>query len=824
MTDSSDRRIRSIVQAAIELEPESRTAFLNQACANRPDMRLEIERRLRLADRDSAPTMQAEDDAEATSASGALPHSGQEYKAGDRLGHYEILFPIGQGGMGVVFCARDTRLEREVALKILPPEFSGDPERRRRFLREARAASQLNHPNIVTIYDVAESGSAHFIAMEYVKGQTLARSIPLTPDAAIDYASQIAQALVKAHAQGVVHRDLKPANIMLTPDGLAKVLDFGLASQTARGPFSDQTLTDISQAGAVLGTPAYMSPEQAEGKQVDAQSDIFSFGAVLYEMLSGQKAFQGATPISILASVLRDEPKPLGEVVPGVWPELGQVVERCLRKDKAARFQNISEVLRELQTARRQRSPAQPGKAPTLAVLPFANMSPDKENEYFSDGLAEEIIGALSRLPGLKVTARTSAFAFKGKTGDIQTVAAALHVDHVLEGSVRMIGNRIRVTAQLISARDGDHVWSERYDRQLDDIFAIQDEISQAIVAALKVKLARDEPIVRRPTSNMEAYQAYLEGRFHLFQLTPDAMERGRQLLERAIGLDPAFALPHVAMADYYYYKVGLHGLRPHEFMPKVLESAERAIELDPSAGDAYVARAMYRTFYSYDWDGAGEDFSRAIGLSPSSAVARYRHAYFYLRPLGRFKEAMEENERAFALDPLSMMIRFGTATLSFMLNDNERAVQQARASLALYPNSWLGCWLTGQIFAYVGLFEEAEEILGRGLKILPDNALLLATLAMSRNLEGKPEAAAALHARLEELSGKGYISPCAIYVSYINDQDVDQAYRRLSYAIEQRDPFSASTMRDFEKAFRGHPLYGSLLKQLNLPAPPPKR
>ena len=801
-------RIRSIVQAARELEPASRAKFLDQACAGQPDMRIEVESQLRLASQDSAPT----------SAAGMVPGSALEYKAGDLIGHYEILAPIGQGGMGVVFRARDTRLEREVALKILPPEYSRDPDRRRRLLREARAASQLNHPNIVTIYDVAESGAAHFIAMEYVQGQTLARAIPLAPELAIGYAAQIAQALVKAHGQGVVHRDLKPANIMLTPDGLAKVLDFGLASHAAGGAFQDRTLTDISREGAILGTPSYMSPEQAEGKPVDAQSDIFSFGAVLYEMLSGQKAFQGSTPISILASVLRDEPKALGELVPGVWPELEHVVERCLRKDKATRFQNISEVLRELQAAGLQRSPAQPGKVPSLAVLPFANMSPDQENEYFSDGLAEEIIGALSRVPGLKVTARTSAFAFKGKSEDIQKVAAALHVGHLLEGSVRKVGNRIRVTAQLISARDGHHIWSDRFDRELDDIFAIQDEISQAIVAALKVKLARAEPIVRRPTANMEAYQAYLEGRYYLMFFTPDAMERCRQLQERAIALDPDYALPHAALADYYYYQVGLHGKRPREFMPKGLAAAERAIVLDPSASDAYTARALFRTLYEYDWDGAEADFVRAIGLNPSSAIARFRCAYFHLRPLGRLEEAKAQNDRAFELDPLSLTIRFGAAHLSLMLGERDKAVKQARAALDLYPGSWLGCWLSGQIFAMAGLFQEAGETLQRGLEILPDSPFLLAVLARLRTDEGKTGEAAAIQARLEEMATTRYVSPTAIYVAHANAQTVEQAYRRLSYAIEQRDPFAITTFVDFDRTFGDHPLRQALRAQLRLP------
>ncbi|MEO7652824.1 MAG: protein kinase [Bryobacteraceae bacterium] len=810
------RRLRSILQAALEMEPGQRTVFIRQACAGQDELRRQVEHQLEESLR-FPPTRISGDSV--TWVTGEKPEEPSlHFGAGDKLLHYEIISKLGQGGMGVVFRARDTRLLREVALKVLPPAPGSDADRRRRFLREAQAASQLNHPNIVTIYDVAEGGGVNFIAMEYVEGQTLASALPLEREEVLGCASQILSALAKAHAAGITHRDLKPANIMLTPDGQAKVLDFGLAKQMVPGPSSDQTMTQISQAASILGTPAYMSPEQAEGKPIDARSDIFSFGAVLYEMLSGKRAFQGQTAVSILAAVLRDEPRPLRELVPDIWVELEDVVARCLRKDKTTRFQSSAEVLRELQAAFRQRTQGGKEKVPAIAVLPFANMSMEKENEYFSDGLAEEIINALSRLPELKVTARTSAFAFKGKSVSIPEVAASLGVGHVLEGSVRKAGNRIRITAQLIAARDGSHVWSERYDRELQDIFAVQDEISQAIVNALKVSLFRAEPIVRAATTSMEAYQAYLEGRYYLYQFTPDAMERCRQLLERAIGLDPSYALPHAALAEYYYYHVGLHGKRPHDYMPQALAEAERAIELDPAAPDAYITRAMVRTIYQYDWDGAAEDFAKGLYLNPSSAIARYRLAYFYLRPLGRHEEAMAESARALELDPLSLLVRFGAANLSFMLEEYDKAVKQAHAALELFPNSWLGCWLSGQIFSYLGLFKEADEVLQKGLRILPKNALLLATLAMLRNYEGRNEEAGAIRAELEAMAAEGYISPCAIYVSYIFAQDVEHAYQRLKFAIEQRDPFAASTMFNFSKVFGDQPQYQRLRRMLNLP------
>ncbi|HYV63992.1 MAG TPA: protein kinase, partial [Bryobacteraceae bacterium] len=404
---------------------------------------------------------------------------------GTRVGPYEILALLGSGGMGEVYKATDTRLGRTVAIKFLKAAYTD------RLDREARAIAALNHPHICTIHDVGPD----YLVMEYLEGAPLGSPVPV--ENAIRLALEIAAALEAAHAKGIVHRDLKPGNIFVTQAGV-KLLDFGLAKLRSGQDGSDDTLS-MTQAGTVVGPVAYMSPEQAQAKPLDARSDIFSFGLVLYEMLSGQRAFSADTGIAVMAAIVRDEPRPLK-----VTPDLERIITRCLRKAPADRFQTMGEVRAALEQV--SLKPAQ--EQPSIAVLPFSNMSADKENEYFSDGLAEEIINVLAQVPGLKVTARTSAFAFRGKEQDITKIAEALRVRTILEGSVRRAGNRIRVTAQLINAQDGYHLWSERYDREMADVFALQDEIAAAIAGALRVRLAAKPPEVRRHTPKLPAYEA----------------------------------------------------------------------------------------------------------------------------------------------------------------------------------------------------------------------------------------------------------------------------------------------------------------------------
>jgi TolB-like protein/predicted Ser/Thr protein kinase len=483
--------------------------------------------------------------------------------AGTRLGPYEIVAPIGAGGMGEVHKARDTCLGRIVAIKVLNGPHSD------RFEQEARAIAALNHPNICTLHDVGSD----YLVMEYVEGAAL--SGPLPVEEALRLALHMAAALEAAHAKGITHRDLKPANILVTKEGV-KLLDFGLAKVAeVKEASNTQTLGTQTLAGTILGTAAYMSPEQAEGKPADARSDVFSFGAVLYEMLSGRRAFEGESAISTMAAVLREDPRRLEAP-----PALERVVMRCLEKQAARRFQTMAELREALQQVTAK--PVE--KQPSIAVLPFANMSADKENEYFSDGLAEEILNLLAKIPGLKVIARTSSFAFRGKEQDITKIAEALRVQNVLEGSVRRAGNRLRVTAQLIEAEKGSHLWSQRYDREMTDVFAVQDEIAAAITEALQVKLSVAPAALRRYTPDPLAYEAYLKARHHWAKGTRESLARSKECYEEAIALDPGFALAYIGLADYFLLLTGAAGLMPsHQAMPLIRAGAQKALELDRS-------------------------------------------------------------------------------------------------------------------------------------------------------------------------------------------------------------------------------------------------
>ena len=523
-----------------------------------------------------------------------MPHT-----VGDRLGPYEILAPIGAGGMGEVYRAKDTKLGRDVALKILPVHMAIDRDRLARFHREARAVAALNHPNVVTIYSVDESHGVHFLTMELVDGQPLEAMIPptgLAVERAVEVAAAVADAIAAAHAKGIVHRDLKPANVMITRDGRVKVLDFGLAKEMRDLAPDDETVVsfDQTQAGVVMGTPAYMSPEQISGSAIDHRTDIFSIGLLLYEMATGRRPFHGRTHAELAASILRDSPRPLP--VTDVPPAIATLIERCLAKRASERIQTATGLASELRTSSHL-SPAapRPASTPSVAVLPFANLSADKEQEYFSDGLAEEIITLLAQVSGLKVIARTSSFAFRGQDGGRSQIAEALDVTHVFEGSVRRAGPRIRVTAQLIAAVDGGHVWSERYDRELSDIFAVQDEISAAITGALRLKLSAQAAAPQRYMPKLPAYDAYLKARHHLAKVTPESWELAKQCYESAVALDPEFALAHVGVGFYWAVQPNFGRCPPHEAVPAARAAIQRALQIDPSLPDAHALSGLPR-------------------------------------------------------------------------------------------------------------------------------------------------------------------------------------------------------------------------------------
>jgi len=741
---------------------------------------------------------------------------------GQTIAHYRIIEKLGEGGMGVVYKARDLHLDRFTALKVLPPEKVADPERKRRFVQEAKAASALNHPNIITIYDISSDQGVDFIAMEHVAGKSLEQLIrhkALRLEEALKYAVQIAQTLAAAHAAGIIHRDLKPGNIMVTKEGCVKVLDFGLAKLSQRETSESNatvTLEAATEEGTILGTVAYMSPQQAEGKKVDARSDIFSFGSVFYEMLTGRRAFRGESAASVLAAILRDEPEPVSQIVEGLPREAERILSQCLRKNPGERFASATDLKSALETL--HSAPAIQEARPTIAVLPFANLSADKENEYFSDGLAEEIINALTKLPGLRVTARTSAFALRGKDLDVREIGARLNVGTILEGSVRKAGNRIRVTAQLINVAGGYHLWSERYDREMTDVFAIQDEISQAIVDKLRVQLVPGQPLVKRYTDNLEAYNLYVKGRYYLNKRSREALVKGREFLEQAIALDPNYALAYCGIAEFYWMSAHWGFLAPNEAMPQSKSAALKALQLDDTLPEAHCALGSVLGIYDFDWREAEREFKRALELNPASPTVHARYAFFLLRPIGRLEEATAEIDRALELDPLAAFFHLHLAYLFWVRRQYDRAIQQFRNTIEMEPSHYVGHWLLGVTYAQKGMFEEAIAARSRAFELSGRAPIMVATLAEGYAAMGRTSEAQKLLAELQELAQKTFVPAISIAWVYIGLRETDRALEWLNKAIEERDPMVAGLgVEPFYDSLRSDPRFHALLRKMCL-------
>jgi serine/threonine-protein kinase len=704
--------------------------------------------------------------------------------AGDKLGPYVILAPIGAGGMGEVYRARDPRLGRNVAIKVVPQEFIT------RFDREAKAIAALNHPHICTLHDIG----TNYLVMEYVEGTSLQG--PLPPERALVYAVQICDALDAAHRRGITHRDLKPANILVTARGV-KVLDFGLAKialEKSDAPAPDAaTLTRLTQTGSILGTAAYMSPEQAKGEEVDARSDIFSFGLVLYEMLSGRQAFARNSVVETMAAVVRDEPELLD-----ASPSLSAIVTRCLRKSPASRFQTIDEVRAALEQA--ATSPAV--DALSIAVLPFTNIGGDKENEYFSEGLAEEILNTLSQIEGLRVAARTSSFSFKGKGAELSEIAAKLRVANVLEGSVRRAGNRIRVTVQLVDVRNGFQLWSERYDRQMEDVFDVQDDIARAIAERFKVTLSGG---VKRSTNNLEAYELYLKGRYHWHQRSPAAVRLAIQCFEETIEMDPQYALAYAGLADCYGI-LRAYGWVSADAQPQAHAAMTRAMSLAPELWQVNFSRAFFMLFFEREWRNAGRYFQKAIAINPRSSLA---HAYYglFLVLDAREEAGVSHLTRACQLDPLSPFIH-GISSLAYFrlgcFDASERAAQQA---LDLQPGYLLALWSYGRALSGLGRHQEAIEALERAVT-LSRTAVFVGALGLVYARAGRPQDASRLLCELEDRGSRGeYIPPFARLAIHVGQGDVATIRRMLSETLEESTgPASLILSGPFLEAFRSDP------------------
>ena len=739
-------------------------------------------------------------------------------------GRYRVLGAAGEGGMGVVYKAEDTRLRRTVALKFLPASLARDLEAKKRFLREAQAAAALDHPNICPVHEVDEAEGEMFLAMAFVEGRTLKDRIaegPLPLAEALAVAVQVAEGLRAAHERGVVHRDVKPANIMLGRDGQVRVTDFGLASLEGGA--------DLTAPQTVLGTPAYMSPEQTRGERTDGRTDVWSFGCTLYEMATGRRPFEGELAREVRARVLDQAPADPAALRPEIPPGLAEVILRCLRKDPDGRFPDFEAVLAALRGeavagAGPRGAAAAPFREdmPSVAVLPFADMSPARDQDYFGEGLAEEIIHALAGARGLRVVARTSAFALKGLKLDVREIGRTLGVGAVLEGSVRKAGSRLRVTAQLIDAASGLHLWSERFDREERDVFDIQDEIARAIVGSLKVTLLGGAGAAarRRATDDMEAYNLYLKGLYFVARPNRESIDKALEAFRLALDRDPGFAAAEAGVG-FAYTALGAINLAPQaEVFPKARAAAERALALDPGSALAHAVSATVRYYWDTDWAGAERSFRRVLELDPSQSVARGQYAWL-LVTLRRFDEAAREIERALADDPLMPLLYAWSVGIHGAVGRPDRALEDFAKLLQIEPNIGLAYFHAAVAYLRKGLVDEAAETICKGRPTLlsagwGDEILVLCELA-----KGDRAGAERIQAETLEARKTLPVSAVTLALGFAALGEFDAAFEWLETGLRERDTIITVVHVYAEfmtPALARDPRFGAFLDRLGLP------
>ncbi len=757
-----------------------------------------------------------------------------------RLGTYEILGPLGAGGMGEVYRARDLRLGREVAIKVLPADVASSPDRLARFEREARTVAGLNHPNIVTLHSVEDAEGIRFLTMELVDGQTL--SALLTPGGlplprVLEIAIPLTDALVAAHERGVIHRDLKPGNVMVTREGRVKVLDFGLAKMIGAGAppppgatLGDTTGSPISREDDVVGTVPYTAPEQLRGEAADARSDLFSLGIILYELATGHRPFTGGSSAEVTSAILRDTPKPLGRLRADLSGDLERLIDHCLEKNPRERVQTALDVNNALRRLRRVLERGEPGmpapeKIASLAVLPFVNRSASPDDEYFSDGLADELLNLLAKIKGLRVTARTSSFLFKGTKDDVPTIGRRLNVATLLEGSVRKTGNRVRISVQLINVADGSHLWSETYDRTLEDIFAVQDDIAQSVVKELRVTLLGEEEDsdARRQVkadvvsagrgrgTDPEAHRLYLLARHLIDRWTRQETTSAIGYLKEALERDPAFALAWSELGRAYAREADRGWVPVAEGYGRAREAVERSLVLDPDLADAHGQMGWIRMGYDWDWRGAETSFARGLDLAPGNALV-IRGAAVLAVNVGRVEEAIGLFHRAVEQDPLSATT-YGNLGVALQSADRFTEAEEAyRKALELAPRrsgtlAYLSLCLLAQGRSRDALAEATRE---------PEESLRLWSLAIVHGAMGHAAESDASLRDLIEKYGEG--SAYQVAEAYGARSEMDAAFEWLDRAYALRDTGLTEIKTSLNlRSLHGDPRWGVFLRKMGL-------
>ena len=797
-------RVQEVFDGAVDLDGLDRELYLDSACAGDDELRAAVEHLLQNDPPDGRESLGlglrevALRDRGLEGRIVSLPHTQALSKAyvrrtmsGQLVSHYEIIERIAEGGMGIVYKAKDLTLERTVAIKFLTSSLVTDENSRLRFFREAKAAAALNHPHICTVHEISEIDKDLYIVMEFIDGDDLTKRIragPLPLGEAVSIVIQTGEGLQAAHEQGIVHRDVKSSNIVVTPQKQAKLLDFGLAQ------FGQ---VDLSADHSVLGTPSYMSPEQVEGlAPLDSRTDIWSLGVVLYEVITAQLPFQEQYLEALKYSIVNEHPVPPISLRPEIPTEVNTVVEKALQKNPSDRYASVRDLVMALRSAQSGLAPvARPRSGPSqsssrsIAVLPFLNMSANQENEYFADGLTEEIINALTQVRELRVVSRGSAFAFKGGSRDIQSISERLKVDAVVDGSVRLAKDRLRVTAQLIGVPEGYQLWSQKFDRSKKDVFDLQDELTRKIVESLKLKLVerRSDTFVKHYTDNLAAHEFYLQGRFHLNKQTLVSARRATHCFQEAISCSADYPLPYVGLADSHMLLLWYGLDRSDKLMAEAKKAIEKALHLDDELAAAHCVMGVIRAGYEWDWKEAEQEFLRALALGPGFSTSHFHYAMDYLTPMGQLEDAQKEIEMALQFDPLSLIVVTALGGCLFRRGKYDEAVESLQVTLAMDPTFYHAHWTLGKVFEQKQDFAKALAAFARAKELERDNPSILADLGHCYGKSGQQEKALKVLASLDEISQNTYISPLSRAVVWLGLGDTERTIECLEQAYRDR-------------------------------------